>query len=301
MFQNCSASDKPLVWYYMNKHNTYLLALLLCFGACKNDETVDPERIHTGPNNVSLEDVQAANEAIEVDRLINELEFIARSIKTNYPNQPGILTGTTITEGFTTEGKKKYDILFNNLTGADNKKRNGLLTVVYEDATENGNVIVGKHLHVRSDEDATLYSVDGVKFKGSLIFSNITAAKASTAATIDHLNAQSFIIKPAAAGQIRFSSTRKSKWIGGNNTAEINDDVFEINDQSYSLAIQKQSTSFTEVKPNQIVTLNSSCQQSPFSPKKGKLKIEKLGGKTSYLSFGNGNCSDTVAISYNIN
>ncbi|WP_207420633.1 hypothetical protein [Desertivirga brevis] len=280
----------------MKKHNTYLIAFMLCLAACKNNEDAEPENVDTLP----IPEVQSANEVIETERLVNELEFVARSIKTAYPNQPGILAGTTITEGKTSEGKKKYDIVFNNLNGPDNKKRNGLLTVVYEDAVENGNVVVGKHLHVRSDEEANLFSIDGVKFKGSSVFSNIEAAKASNAATINHLNAQSFIIKPDAT-QIRFSSVRKSKWISGSSTGDTNDDVFELSDQSYSLTIQKNPTSFIEVKPGQTATLSSSCTQSSFLPKKGKLKIEKLGGKTFYLSFGNGNCSDTVSLSYNMN
>ncbi|WP_207534753.1 hypothetical protein [Desertivirga arenae] len=278
----------------MKKHNTYLIALILCFVACKNNETNEPKGVDTAP----VAEAQSANEVIETERLINELEFVARSIKITYPNLPGILMGANVTEGFTTEGKKKYDIVFNNLTGSDNKKRNGLLTVVYEDAIENGTNVIGKHVHVRSDEDASLYSVDGIKFKGSLVFSNISAAKVSTAVTIDHLNAQSFIIKPDG-GQIRFSSTRKSKWIAGNTTGDVNDDVFEMSNQNYSLAIEKQGTNFMEVKPAQTVILNSSCQQSLFSPKKGQYKIEKLGGKTFYLSFGNGNCTDTVSLSYN--
>ncbi|WP_207425176.1 hypothetical protein [Pedobacter sp. SYSU D00535] len=257
--------------------------------ACKDDPASEPE------TQVTAADQRAAESVMEVDRFINELEFIARSIRTNYPNQTGILSGTTITAGRTDEGKEKYDITFNNLLGADNKRRTGMLSVVLEDAVENGTVVAGKHVHVRSDDETKLYSVEGVKFKGSLIYSNIAAAKATPSILIDHLNAQSFLLKPSGE-EVKFSSTRKSKWLAGNATTDIQDDKLEMSQQDYSLAIKVASTEFiagTNINP---VILDYGCAQSLFSPKKGVLKVEHLTGNTRKLVFGNGNCSDTAVV-----
>ena len=93
----------------MNLKKTHLLFLLalLSFSCSKNDS-----ESNTINKTVTEQDKQAAASVLDVDRTINELEFIARSIKTAYPNKPGILSGTTITEGQTTEGKAQYDIVF---------------------------------------------------------------------------------------------------------------------------------------------------------------------------------------------
>jgi len=271
----------------MKQHFTHLLFILpVLLGSCKKNDEIDQK------NALTLQDYHIATATLEVEYFINELEFVARTIKTAYPNQPGILQGSTITQGVTNEGKTKYDILFNNLTGTDNKKRNGKLTVVFEDALENGSTVTGKHLHVRSDDENNLYSVEGIKFKGSLIFSNIATAKGSTTVPISHLNAQSFILKPNS-DEIRFSSLRKSYWISGSNTADINDDIFDINEQDYSIdLIQSGTTSFADVSTSTKLTLSYACSASPFFARKGNMLIEHFTGKSMYLLMGNGNCSD---------
>lgn len=268
------------------KHTFILFCLCSLLQSCSDSNPVEDETIAT----VKQQEISA--KILELERFINELEFVARSIKIYHPNQPGILMGASITKGQTEEGKKKYDIVFSNITGGDNKQRNGKLTVVFEDAVENGNTVLGKHLHVRSDDDTQLYSVSGVKFKGSLIFSNISNADM---AVTDHLNAQSFLIKPSGE-QIRFSSNRKSKWKTGNTTTDIGDDIFELSDQHYSLNIFNSNNEFVTVEPGTTATLKYSCTESLFLPKAGKLVIEHLGHKSWNISFGNGSCSDDFKI-----
>ena len=268
------------------QHTLILIGLCALFQACKDGNPVENEEL------ITAKQQEISNDVLELERFINELEFIARSIKIYHPNQPGILMGATISKGQTEEGKKKYDILFNNITGSDDKKRSGKLSVVFEDAVENGNTVLGKHLHVRSDDDTQLFSVAGIRFKGSLIFSNISN---SDMAITDHLNAQSFLINPAG-DQIRFSSARKSKWKAGNATPDIADDVFELSDQHYSLNIANTTNEFVNVEPGAAATLQHACSESPFLPKAGKLAIEHLGGKSWTINLGNGDCSTLPAL-----
>lgn len=100
------------------KHNlTVLIAALgLITSACKENTPVNDIDL------ITIEHQQNAGYVLAVEQFINEAEFIARSFKTAYPNQPGVLMGSTITAGLTKEGKTKYDIVFNNTTGPDNKK-----------------------------------------------------------------------------------------------------------------------------------------------------------------------------------
>ena len=276
----------------MKSNRKALFAGVLLLTACKINKSDYPE------TEITFEDQYVASAALQVDRFINEFEFIARNIKLAYPNQPGILDGTTITTGQTEEGKTKYDIVFSNLQGSDNRIRRGKITVVFEDGLEDGVVVPAKHIHVRSDDENNLYTFDGLKFKGSLVFSNITAAKNSSTVSIEHLNAQSFLIK-SNTEQIRFSSSRKSKWIAGSATSNTNDDVFEISDQDYSLDIVGSTTEFAEITTVSPSTLGYTCPQFLFIPKKGKLKIEHLGGNTRFLFLGSGNCSDGAIIQEN--
>lgn len=271
----------------MRFKNTHLLLCALLIAACSKNDNESNESAGT----VREQDKHASASVLEVERTINELEFIARGIKISYPNQPGILSGTTITQGKTSEGKTKYDILFGGTTLIDGATRSGKISVVFEDALENGNTITGKHLHVRSDDEAQLYTVNGVKFKGSLIFTDISAAKSSSSVAISHLNAQSFLLKQNG-DQIRFASNRKSYWVTGNSTAAIDDDVFLIKDQAYSLTISNSGTSFIEASTLSESTLNAQCTSDLFTPKKGSLKIELLGGNTCSTNLGSGQCND---------
>ena len=275
----------------MKKRNLVLLTSILLFSAsCKKGESGE---ITKPGQEITSKDSLVSSSVIEVEQFINECEFIARSIKTAYPNQPGILSNTEITVGQTEEGKKKYDIIFKTVPGSATG-RAGKLTVVFENAFENGIEIQGKHVHVRSDEDDSLYQIKGVKFKGSLVFSNISTDRTQET-VVNHLNAQSFLLKPAGE-KIKFSSRRKSMQKAGISTPEINDDVFEMTDQNYSLDIIRNTTEFAEVESLTPLTLTLTCQQADFSPKKGKIKVEHIGGNTKFLSFGNGNCNDIPVI-----
>ncbi|MFD2164586.1 hypothetical protein ACFSJU_19425 [Paradesertivirga mongoliensis] len=275
----------------MKKHTLSLLftASMLLSSSCSDNDPAVPI------DEITIEDIQLSTSVIRVERLINECEFIARSFKTAYPNQPGILTGATITSGLTEEGKTKYDIVFANITGPDNKKRNGKLTVVFENAIENGVEISGKHLHVRSDEEESLYTVEGVKFKGSLVYSNIARRENALNNIVDHLNAQSSLYIPNEE-EIRFSSRRKSKWMEGSATTDLGDDVFEITGQDYSLAIVKAETKFALAETQAPLTLKYACAQSLFIPIKGATTVAHVGGKTRYLFFGEGHCTDKPVI-----
>ena len=140
-----------------------------------------------------------------------------------------------------------------------------------------------------------LYTVNGTKFKGSLVFTDIAASKNSSSVPVAHINAQSFLIK-SNTEQIRFSSSRKSYWTQGSSTSTLDDDGFTIKDQIYSLALITTATSFIEASTLSDCTLNAQCNSDLFTVKKGKLKLELLGGSTSSVDLGSGQCNDQPVV-----
>lgn len=161
---------------------------------------------------------------------------------------------------------------------------------------ENGQEITGKHMHVRSDDEHALFTVNGVKFKGSLIYTNIAPRAHAENNLVSHLNAQSFLYAPNGE-EIRFSSTRKSTWKVGFNTTDIDDDKFEISEQSYSLSVTNSGTKFIEANTHKTLIVNYLCTERLFTPTEGVMKVEQVGGNTAYLMLGNGSCAGLPGVS----
>lgn len=233
--------------------------LLVCL-ACSDFKDNDP----------SPDSLDAYGKTLaRIEQFTNELESVSRAVRAGAPERfaPCASVTTHTEDAFTV-----YTFDFNNTACADGKVRDGDLTVAINPETLE---VIIQSIGVFIND----VKVEGVYAFQQVVEDGITYTKlASNAARMTQ-------------GSDWFSFTTKKyyRWLEGETTGTVNDDVIEISSGEYFFSIKDSGLCQLEIAtPLQV---NYSCPQRGLLPVSGKVVVETL-QETTYVNFGNGECND---------
>jgi hypothetical protein len=256
------------------KINRFLIALLALLATSCKDEFREQEM-----SAADQADMFAATSIMNVETLLNDLEFMVRNApqwqsNSNYNN-------CAMLASFATAEGQRIDIDFGNgSTCFDNTQRSGKISLYYH--AQSGNTVA-----IMSN-----YIIGGVKMQGTYSFQAETIQGKNYLRLLvpdGQLNAQN-------GDYIHFNMDRRTTLKEGEGTAATNDDVLETTVTNCDFEL-KGGTLLTAVQSHSTVPLavRYSCTDR-FRPRGGRTAFQRVTGTPKILDFGKGGCSDIATI-----
>ncbi|WP_212006167.1 hypothetical protein [Chitinophaga sp. HK235] len=249
-----------------------LLILCLLF-SCRKKEVSPPD--NNDPVNSKLDDYGKA--VVAVERAVNEIDFIGRKITRNlrgYPNGSSFLDCAEVnTSDVITDDGKKITLTFNPANRcSDQNTRQGQIILFYKEAT--GELMI----------QLNNYRVNGQEVLGNYSFSYTPGDP------FRELVVTNGQLKRDNGDAIRFDAYRSIAWKQGENTADEQDDIFEIPHCYYHLFIK--NLGLLQAGLEKPLTIKWSCvDQTRYLPVQGVTLNKTPAGSISYTNYGNGQCN----------